>query len=129
MKLKLDSYSLVKFSLVIVYVWFGLLKILNSSPVAELIAQSFPSLPQSNFLLVLGLYEVAAGLLLLHKKTLRIGIIMIWLQLAGIFLGAIINPFIYFQKGNPFLLNINGEFVVKNFILIASSYYLWTKRS
>jgi uncharacterized membrane protein YkgB len=125
--MKPNSYKILQLSLVIIYIWFGVLKVLNSSPVAELIQKSLPAFPQSSFLLFLGLYEILAGVLLLHKKTLRIGVVMIWLQLAGIFLGAIINPFIYFQKGNPFLLNINGEFVIKNLVLLAASYYLWEK--
>lgn len=125
--MKINSYKFIQLSLVIVYVWFGLLKVIGASPVADLVMDSFPMFPQPAFLIVLGLYEILAGVPLLSRKTLKIGLILIWLQLGGIFFGAVVNPLVYFQGGNPFLLNVNGEFVIKNLILLAASYYLWGK--
>lgn len=125
--MKINSYKFIQLSLVIVYVWFGLLKVIGASPVADLVRDSFPMLPQPAFLIFLGLYEILAGVFLLSRKTLKIGLILIWIQLGGIFFGAIVNPFIYFQEGNPFLLNVNGEFVIKNLVLLAASYCLWEK--
>lgn len=125
--MRLNSYKFIQLSLIIVYIWFGLLKVLGASPVEDLVKVSFPAFPQPAFLILLGFYEILAGALLINKKTLRIGIVMIWLQLGGIFFGAIMNPFIYFQNGNPLLLNINGEFVIKNLVLFAASYLLWEK--
>ena len=125
--MKINSYKFIQLSLVIVYVWFGLLKVIGASPVVDLVRDSFPMFPQPAFLIFLGLYEILAGVLLVSSKTLKIGLILIWLQLGGIFFGTIVNPFIYFQEGNPFLLNVNGEFVIKNLILLAASYYLWEK--
>jgi uncharacterized membrane protein YkgB len=39
--------------------------------------------------------------------------------LAGTFLVLVVRPDIAFQAGNPFLLTTEGEFVVKNLVLIA----------
>lgn len=117
----------IKISLVIVYIWFGVLKILGVSPVESLIKDTYPWLPEPQFIIVLGLWELMVGILLLSKKTLKIGIILMWLQMGGIFLGLIINPSIYFQNMNLLLLTTEGEFVIKNLVLLSASYVLWKK--
>jgi len=125
--MKINSFFLIKHSLIIVYIWFGALKILGVSPVQNLVQWTYPSFPEPMFMIILGVWELAVGLLLLYGKTLRLGLILMWLQMGGIFFGVILSPSYYFQHMNIFLLSANGEFVVKNFILLAGSYYLWEK--
>jgi len=67
----------------------------------------------------LGVWEVAVGLGLLVGVALRLVLLLFWLQLAGTFLVLVVRPDIAFQAGNPFLLTTEGEFVVKNLVLIA----------
>ena len=122
--MKKENFKYIRISLAIVYVWFGLLKVIGQSPVADLVKQTYPSFPQPAFLIFLGIWEVSIGILLLSAKTQRAGIVLMWLQLGGIFMGALLNPALYFGS-NIFLLNTNGEFVVKNIVFLASSYYLW----
>jgi len=110
-----------------VYVWFGLLKILGISPVAGLVKDTYPMLPQPSTILLLGFGEILIGLLLLHPRTLKTGLILMWLQMGGIFTGVLLNPSVYFSSSNPLMLTINGEFVVKNLVLLAAGYALWKK--
>lgn len=117
------SKTLIIASLSIVYVWFGLLKILGVSPVAQLVKQTYPSFP--DFMVFLGIWEILIGLFLINKKTLKLGLILMWIQLSGIFFGAIINIPLYFTDSNLLYPNLNGEFVIKNLVLIAASYSLW----
>lgn len=123
--MKLNSFTLIRYSLVIVYIWFGALKVLGASPVQNLVQWTYPSFPEPMFMIVLGAWEIVVGLLLLYKKTLRLGLILMWLQMGGIFFGVILSPTYYFQNMNLLLLSANGEFVVKNLTLLAASYYLW----
>ena len=123
--MKLNSFTLIRYSLVIVYIWFGALKVLGASPVQNLVQWTYPSFPEPMFMIVLGVWEIVVGLLLLYKKTLRIGLILMWLQMGGIFFGVILSPSYYFQNMNLLLLSSNGEFVVKNLTLLSASYYLW----
>jgi uncharacterized membrane protein YkgB len=125
--MKLNSFSLIKYSLVIVYIWFGALKVLAVSPVQNLVKWTYPSFPEPMFIMVLGIWEIAIGLLLLYKKTLRLGVLLMWIQMGGIFFGVILSPTYYFQNMNLLLLSANGEFVVKNLTLLGASYYLWEK--
>ena len=123
--MKLNSFTLIRYSLVIVYIWFGALKVLGASPVQNLVQWTYHSFPEPMFMIVLGVWEIVVGLLLLYKKTLRIGLILMWLQMGGIFFGVILSPSYYFQNMNLLLLSSNGEFVVKNLTLLSASYYLW----
>ncbi len=116
----------IALSLSLVYIWFGFLKILGVSPVLELIKNTYPSFPDS-FIVFLGVWEILIGLFLINKKTINIGIVLIWIQLLGIFMGALINPNIYFTNSNFLLPNTYGEFVIKNFVLLAASYSIWRK--
>ena len=48
-------------------------------------------------------------------------LLLFWLQLAGTFLVLILRPDIAFQQGtNPLLLTTEGEFVIKNLVLISA---------
>ncbi len=104
----------------IVFVWFGLLKVIGKSPVAELVARTVYWVPSGLFLPFLGVWEIAVGLGLLFALALRLTLLLFWLQMAGTFLVLVVKPDIAFQAGNPLLLTTEGEFVIKNLVLIAA---------
>ena len=91
------------------------------SPVADLVSNTYPFFPEPVFLQALGAWEVAIGLGLLFRFFLRAALFLLWLQMAGTLVAAVLAPSIFFSHGNPFLLTVEGEFIVKNFVLIAAS--------
>jgi len=104
----------------IVFVWFGWLKVVGKSPVAELVAHTVYWVPSEFFVPFLGVWEMAVGVGLLFAVALRLTLFLFWLQMAGTFLVLVVKPDIAFQGGNPLLLTTEGEFVIKNLILIAA---------
>ena len=104
----------------IVFVWFGWLKVIGQSPVAELIAHTVYWVPSEFFVPFLGVWEIAVGLGLLLAVVLRLTLLLFWLQMAGTFLVLVVKPEVAFQNGNPLLLTTEGEFVIKNLVLIAA---------
>ena len=104
----------------IVFVWFGLLKVIGQSPVAELVAHTVYWVPSEFFVPFLGVWEIVVGVGLLFALALRLTLLLFWLQMAGTFLVLVVKPEIAFQGGNPLLLTTEGEFVVKNLVLIAA---------
>lgn len=112
---------LLRIALGIVFVWFGGLKIFGASPVADLIKNTYSFLPQAPFMLVLGIWEVVIGIGLIFKFALRATLALLWLQMAGTIVSPLFAPNIFFENGNILLLTTEGEFVVKNFVLVASS--------
>lgn len=112
--------EILRISLGIVFFWFGLLKVMDKSPVAKLIAQTVYWLPAELLLPLLGIWEMAVGVGLFIPVALRWTLFLFWFQMAGTFLVLVLRPDIAFQGGNPFLLTTEGEFVIKNLVLIAA---------
>ena len=111
---------LLRICLGVVFVWFGALKVTGDSPVAALVAAAVPWFPPEMFVPFLGIWEILVGAGLLFRVALRVVLLLFWLQMAGTFLVLVLRPDIAFQHGNPLLLTTEGEFVIKNLVLIAA---------
>lgn len=111
---------ILRISLGIVFFWFGVLKVIDRSPVADLVLSTLFWAPEEYVVQALGVFEIIVGIGLLAGIALRAVLLMFWLQLLGTFLVFVIRPSIAFREGNPFLLTTDGEFVVKNLVLIAA---------
>jgi uncharacterized membrane protein YkgB len=110
------------------FVWFGALKITNDTPVADFVANTVNFLPLvdgSWFVIVLGVVEVVLGGALILGKGLRMVLPLLFAHLAGTFLTLVTQPDVTFQEGNPLLLTTEGEFVVKNLILLSGILVLY----
>ena len=118
----MSSYGvrIIRVALAIVFIWFGLLKVIGRSPVVDLVARTVYWVSPESFVPFLGIWEMLVGLGLLFAVALRLTLFLFWLQMAGTFLVLVLRPEIAFQGGNPLLLTTEGEFVVKNLVLIAS---------
>ena len=110
---------LLRLSLGLTFVWFGALKVVESSPVGDLVANTVYWFRPEVFVPFLGYWEIVVGLGLLTGKALRTTLVFFLLQMAGTFLVLVIKPDVAFQDGNPLLLTTEGEFVIKNLILIS----------
>ena len=118
----MDTYGaeLLRVSVAVVFIWFGLLKLAGRSPVYDLVARTVYWVSPEAFVPLLGVWEVAIGMGLLFRFALRLTLFLFWLQLAGTLLVLVLRPDIAFQYGNPLLLTAEGEFVIKNLVLIAA---------
>jgi putative oxidoreductase len=114
------AIPLLRVSLGMVFLWFGTLKIARVSPVADLVARTVYWVDPSWFVPVLGAVEVIIGAGLLAGRALRTVLALFWLQMLGTFLVLVIQPEVAFQQGNPLLLTVEGEFVVKNLVLLSA---------
>lgn len=112
--------TVLRIALAIVFIWFGVLKVIDRSPVEELVKDTIFFLPEDEFFVVIGVWEIVIGVGLLVPVLLRLTLALFWLQMAGTFLSLIVLPERAFQDGNPLLLDVNGEFIVKNLVLIAA---------
>ena len=119
----LRNYSIaaLRIALGLVFVWFGALKVFDVTPVAELVANTVYWVNPDWLVPVLGVFEVGVGLGLLLRLALRFVLLALVLQLVGTFLVLVVQPGIAFQDGNPLLLTVEGEFVIKNLVLITAA--------
>jgi uncharacterized membrane protein YkgB len=112
---------LLRISLGVVFLWFGLLKIFEVSPVAGLVAKTIYWFDPDVAVPALGALEVFVGLCLVAGRLMRIALPLLVLQMAGTFLVLVLLPGVAFREGNPLLLTVEGEFVVKNLVLLSAA--------
>jgi uncharacterized membrane protein YphA (DoxX/SURF4 family) len=111
----------LRVSLAVVFIWFGALKIVGSSPVVELVASTVYWVDPDWFVPALGVIEVLVGVGLALGRALRLVLLVLVFQMAGTFLVFVILPNVAFYSGNPFNLTVEGEFILKNLVLLAAA--------
>jgi uncharacterized membrane protein YkgB len=111
---------LLRISLGVVFLWFGLLKIFEVSPVSELVAKTIYWFDPGVVVPALGTVEVFVGACLLAGRLMRVALPLLVGQMAGTFLVLVLLPDVAFRGGNPLLLTVEGEFVVKNLVLLSA---------
>lgn len=121
--LRRHAPTVMRWALGLVFVWFGALKVANVTPVAQLVADTLAAVPIPSSVLVpaLGGFEIVVGLALVSGRFLRPVLAAMVGHLIGTFLVLVVQPQVAFQDGNPLLLTTEGEFVVKNLVLIAGA--------
>jgi putative oxidoreductase len=114
----------LRLSLALVFVWFGALKVTGDTPVDGLIGATLPFLSSDVTVPVLGLVEIAIGLAVAVGRAPRVVLLVLAGHLVGTFLTFVTAPGLVVADGNPFLLTADGEFVVKNLVLISAALVL-----
>ena len=114
------SVSLLRYSLAVVFFWFGILKPIGVSSATEVVSQTVYFLPPEVFVPILGVWEMAIGVCLLHRRLLRVGIALLLLQMAGTFLPLVILPGVSFITA-PFVPSLEGQYIIKNLVLISGA--------
>lgn len=113
--------TLLRLAVATVYIWFGGLKMVGQSPVAELVEKTVPPImPKRISVPLIGAFEVLIGLGLLTRSALRLTLLLYFVQIVNTFLVLFRLPRRSFQEGNPFLLTQTGEFVIKNLVLLTA---------
>jgi len=114
------SIPILRISLGIVFVWFGVLKIVGHSPVADLVIKTAYFLPPNVAVIGMGVLETIIGIGLLTGLAMRLTLLMFFVQMCGTFLTIVTRPDLLIEHGDPLLLSVNGEFLLKNLVLIAA---------
>lgn len=128
-RLRAAAVPMLRIGLAVVFVWFGALKVAMVSPAADLVARTTDwAFSPAWFVPLLGWWEVAIGLCLLDPVRLlggrawltRAGIALLALQIPGTFLPLVVVPDRCFD-GSVFALTLEGQYIVKNLVLIAGA--------
>lgn len=111
---------LLRYSLGIVFIWFGLLKPLGVSPAAELVERTVYWFPPDVFVPILGWWEVAIGACMLWRPLIRVSIFLLLLQMPGTMLPLFLLPDVCFTHV-PWALTLEGQYIVKNLTLVSAA--------
>lgn len=76
------------------------------------------------WLIVIGWWEVVIGATFLFSKTTKIAIALLFLQMFGTFMPLILLPELTFQNGNIFTPSLEGQYIIKNVMIISAALVL-----
>lgn len=114
------GYVLLRYSLAVIFFWFGILKPLGLSPAADLVANTVFWFSPDWFVPLLGWWEVAIGILMLYRPTVKYALILLFMQIPGTFLPLVLLPEVTFTEF-PYGLTLEGQYIIKNLTLIAAA--------
>lgn len=117
------GHLFLRISMGIIFIWFGLLKCFGQSPANELVAHTVYWVDPKLFIPILGWWEVLIGVCFLFRPLIRLAIFLLFLQIGGTFLPLIVLPEVCFEKF-PFVLTIEGQYIVKNLLIISAAIVL-----
>jgi len=113
--------SLAPASLALVYIWFGALKIIGSSPAAPLVTalqlETLPFFDPTAFLVLLGIAEVAIGIAFLSDRWRPLALVFFAGHMIATLLPLVALPNIAWQS--PLTPTLEGQYIIKNVVLIA----------
>lgn len=120
-----EKYSafLIRTSLAVVFIWFGLLKCLDQSPAKTLVMHAFPWSNSAIFVQLIGFWEVLIGCFILFRKTLKLGLILFLLHVPGTFSPFFLAPNCCFIA-SLWNLTLEGQYIIKNLVLISAVIFL-----
>ena len=115
------AFIFAHIALFIVFVWFGLLKVLGSSPanplVISLLNETLPFMSFNVFNILLGSYEVLIGLLFIIPRAEKAAIALLIPHMVVTILPLMLLPTITWQG---FLTpSMEGQYIIKNVVIIA----------
>lgn len=111
----------LRFAIGVIFIWFGALKTIGElSPAYDLVAATVYWLTPQIIVPLLGLWEIAIGIAFLITPLTRVAIFLLALQMPGTFLPLVLLPEVCFTVF-PFGLTIEGQYIVKNLVIIGSA--------
>lgn len=121
----------VRISFGIIFIWFGILKPLGISSAEPLVIATVPWLPVfdgGTWVSIIGWWEVAIGIAFLFRRTIRVAVALLALQMVGTFMPLVLLPDVTFQAGHfPYGPTLEGQYIIKNLMVLPD--FLWGKES
>ena len=121
------STPAIRISFGIIFIWFGILKPFGLSSAEEMLKATVAWMPVGTpelWLSIIGWWEVAIGVALLIPRTTKIGSALLFLQMFGTFMPLFLLPDITFQDGNIFTPTLEGQYIIKNVMIISAALVL-----
>jgi uncharacterized membrane protein YkgB len=117
------SVPLARFSIFLVFFWFGILKVLgpNLSPASPLVQNLFehtmPIMPFSTFIFLFGIFECLIGILFLIPKLERLVIPLLAVHMFTTLMPLILLPQVTWS--GVMVPTLEGQYIIKNILIIA----------
>ena len=110
----------LRVSLGVIFIWFGILKPFGISPAQGLVEATVYWFPAEIFVPILGWWEVAIGVCLIVRPLIRVGILLLFIQMPGTVLPLMLLPDTCFTSA-PYGLTLEGQYIIKNLALVSAA--------
>ena len=116
--------TFLRVGLGVIFLWFGVLKFFPGlSPAENLVRSTIYFFDPDIFMPVLAAWEALIGVGLITGKFMRLTLLLLFLQMPGTALPLLILPDVVW-KVFPYGLTIEGQYIVKNLVLIGAGLVL-----
>lgn len=125
-----NGLFLLRISMGIVFVWFGVLKFFPDVSAAQDLAirtielLTFGLVPEVFIINGLALWEVLIGVGLISGKFMKVTLLLLFLQMIGTFTPIFLFPSEVFNH-IPYAPTLEGQYIIKNIIIISAAMVLW----
>lgn len=117
------ALTVLRYSLGVTFIWFGLLKLFAVSPVTDMVKRAMPGqlANMPTFFLLLAILEIAIGIGFFTKHLVKFSALIMIGHLTVATLSVLVT-----QGFSPYfpVLTLPGEFVAKNLVLMAAGIVL-----
>ncbi len=115
------SIPFARFALFVVFFWFGILKIIGTSPanpmVADLLQATMPFMGWDTFIILFAVYEICIGIAFIIPRGERVAIALLIPHMIMTSLPLFFLPTMTWQA---FLTpTMEGQYIIKNLVIIA----------
>ncbi|WP_179862272.1 hypothetical protein [Longibacter salinarum] len=110
------GHRLHRVSLGALFVWLGLLKPLGHKTATSLLAHTVYWGSPETMVQILGWWEIAIGLSMLYRPTVRLALALLLLRIPGTLLAFVLLPDVTFVSF-PFVPTPEGQYLIKDVVL------------
>ncbi len=124
------SLVLLRISIGIIYLWFGLLKFFHGYSPAEDLATNtihiltFGLIPAPVSIVLLAIWECAIGVILICGKWTQAALIFLFVHMACTFTPFLVFPALSFKYA-PYGFTLLGQYIMKNIIIVCAAIVIW----
>jgi uncharacterized membrane protein YphA (DoxX/SURF4 family) len=124
------SLTVLRCSIGIIYIWFGMLKFFHGySPAEDLAINTIHKLtagliPAQTSIILLAIWETALGLLLILGFQTKKVLLFLVLHMVCTFTPLLFFPDVSFKIA-PYGFTLVGQYIMKNIIIISAAWVLW----
>lgn len=124
------SLTVLRCSIGIIYIWFGMLKFFHGySPAEDLAINTIHKLtagliPAQTSIILLAIWETVLGLLLVLGFQTKKVLLFLVLHMICTFTPLLFFPDVSFKTA-PYGFTLVGQYIMKNIIIISAAWILW----
>ncbi|MEM9165734.1 MAG: hypothetical protein AAGB48_01780 [Planctomycetota bacterium] len=114
------GHSTHGFTLGMVFIWFGTLKVAGQKTATSIIAETIYFGSPEVMVPVLGAWEILIGITLIIHKLHRVALILLVVRMPGTVLALILKPEACFVEV-PLVPTIAGQYIIKDLMLLSAA--------